>query len=431
MTFQFDYPGNPYYLSTPATIDISFHSISPTPSPILFTITPSTLPNGINFNSLTGSLYGTSFFSSISPLRTYTIDASYATAVATTTLTFSIDFIPIFSYPSYPLPSSPFILEQFRPITIFPDYLLSNTVGISYALLPGSLPTLTDLSLNLNSTNGVISGIPDISSNFTTYVIRATNNNIIYDATLTISVQSLPTVNYAQSTYILTQNIPVSILPLSTQTQSNVTYAISGCLLPFGMEFNTVTGEISGSPSILSTFRSYTITVTNVIGSSSTIVILNVIKTILAPLVVADNFSSNTLITDPILAMRRKAEILKYKNNSASLTKKQSYARLASGQGLYYAKRAWGTQGDAFTNPNVGNLPQVGNIIICNTGIVCSPTSSSDVPGPVMNLCYNPAVPLVGYTQPNRVKTNVGFKWPLQAWRTGDNGFPVGKAGSG
>jgi len=129
--------------------------------------------------------------------------------------------------------------------------------------------------------------------------------------------------------------------------------------------------------------------------------------------------------------MRRKAEIFKYKKNSANLTKQQRYALFAKGNGPS-TKRAWGTQGDAYTNPNVNNLEQVGDTFVCNTNsIICSPTTSCDVPGPVMNLCYNPAIPLIGYNQPNRFRTNIGFKWPQRSWQEGDNGFPIGKAGSG
>jgi hypothetical protein len=52
------------------------------------------------------------------------------------------------------------------------------------------------------------------------------------------------------------------------------------------------------------------------------------------------------------------------------------------------------------------------------------------VPGPIMNLCYNPAIPLVGYVAPNRKKVNIGFKWPQKAWTIGDMGFPIGKSGT-
>ena len=96
------------------------------------------------------------------------------------------------------------------------------------------------------------------------------------------------------------------------------------------------------------------------------------------------------------------------------------------------AKRTWATQSDTYTDPNTSELQLVGNTLICNTNpIICAPTSSSDVPGPIMQLCYNPSAPLVGYNPPNRVKVNIGFKWPQESWQPGDNGFPRGKAGRG
>ena len=131
------------------------------------------------------------------------------------------------------------------------------------------------------------------------------------------------------------------------------------------------------------------------------------------------------------MAMRRKAEILKYKNNSANLTKQQYLSLLVQGKGPY-AKRAWANQNDLGSNPNISTLNAQGNTIICNSnGVVCAPTSASDVPGPITVLCYDPTVPLIGYGQPNRTRVNIVFKWPERGWQLGDMGFPVGKAGSG
>jgi hypothetical protein len=420
--FSFNYPLPEYNLATSDVVDISCIIVN-LPVDTTFFINPS-LPIDLLFNPSNGTIYGTTTFSSISPATTYIVDASYDIAVLSTSITISVNFLPVFNYPL-----TPYILPTSSNNTIIPVYLISNTQGITYTLI--SSPPLSDIGLNLNTSNAVISGLTLASSTVKTYIIRANNNGIIYDASLNISVENPPTISYPQSIYNLTQGIPVNILPVSTEPYSNVTYYLEGCALPFGLSFDSTNGEISGTPTILTTYRQYEITIRNTIGLATTILTLNVIRTFLAPPVVADNFSSNTFLTDPVIAMRRKAEVLNYKKNSSNITKQQYYALLAKGNGPA-AKRSWGNQGNANTNPNVNELPQVGNTMFCNTNpIICAPTSSSDVPGPVMQLCYNPAVPVVGYNQPNRFRVNIGFKWPEESWKPGDNGFPRGKAGSG
>ena len=435
--FSFTYPLSPYNLPTnaPVQIDPSFNT--PPSTLTLFSILPSTLPNGLSFDPNNAIILGTTLFSSLSPPIIYTVTATENNIViATTTLTISVSFAPQFSYPY-----SPYILQENIATTpsssIYPIYFISNLTGTTYSEVSTSYPTLADASLNLNTTTGVISGTPMLAFPIKTFIIRAINNNIPYEASLTISVQPIPTINYPQEAYKLTQEVPVSILPVN-QNQFNVSYSIIGCSyipttynLPVGLVFNTTTGEISGTPTMLFPPSTYIVTITNLIGSSETTITLNVIKEFLAPPMVADNFSSNTFLTNPTIEMRRKAEILKYKKNSANLTKQQQYALLAQNKGPY-TPRSFGNQGPTNTNPNIGNFPQVGNSLICNSNqTICAPTSSSDVPGPVMNLCYNPAVPLVGYNPPNKFRVDIGFKWPFRSWQRGDNGFPVGKEGRG
>jgi hypothetical protein len=421
--FSFNYPQSVYNLGTPQVIDISCIIINK-PLNTTFYITPSNLPSGLIFNNTNGTIYGATSFSSLSQPVTYIVDASYSTAVLSTSIIISVNFLPVFNYPE-----SPYILQRLNSVTITPAYLISNTQGIIYELI--SSPSLNNIGLSLNSSNGTITGIPDISSNVITYTIRANNFGIIYDTSLNISIENPPKITYPQSTYILTQGLQVNILPIITDVYSNFKYEIDGCILPLGLFFDSATAEISGIPTILTTYRNYNITIRNSNGSDTFSLSLNVIKTFLAPPVIADNFSSNTFLTDPVIAMRRKAEILNYKKNSSNLTKQQYFALLAKGNGPA-AKRAWATQSDTYTDPNTSELQLVGNTLICNTNpIICSPTSSSDVPGPIMQLCYNPSAPLVGYNPPNRVKVNIGFKWPQESWQPGDNGFPRGKAGRG
>jgi hypothetical protein len=433
MSFLFSYSSSPYYLSTAQIVDITRDIITgPEPTPILYKLTPSILPVGLQFNTSNGQITGTTNFTSIIPLTNYNVDASYNTAVASATFSLSVNFTPVFYYQN-PITnfSNIYLLTEnlYTDPIITPNYLISNSPSITYTLIAPNSDALADISLNLDSKTGIISGTPNKLVNPTIYTIQANNSGIFYDTTLIISVQNIPIIVYDNKVYTLTQNIPVNILPID-RSLYNVTYSISGCDLPFGLTFNTATGEITGIPTILTTFRTYEITVTNSIGYSTTSLTLNVIKEFLAPSVEADNFSSNTFLTNPVVAMRRKAEILQYKNNSSNLTKQQYLSLLAKGNGPH-AKRAWGNQGNTNTNPNFNNFPQSGNTLICNTGIICSPTSSSDVPGPVINLCYNTNISAVGYNMPNKKRVDIGFKWPQKAWSPGDNGFPIGKAGSG
>jgi len=129
------------------------------------------------------------------------------------------------------------------------------------------------------------------------------------------------------------------------------------------------------------------------------------------------------------LNMRRKAEILKYKANSAQLTKKQKWAQIVHGGGPL-AKKVWATQNALGSNPNIENLPLVGNVLQCNGSplVQCSPSTACDVPGPTTQLCDDPNVPLTNYIV-QRTYLAGGTKFPQTCWAPGDNGFPVGKAG--
>lgn len=105
----------------------------------------------------------------------------------------------------------------------------------------------------------------------------------------------------------------------------------------------------------------------------------------------------NTNFTNDELNMRRKAEILKYNKNSSKLTKKQQWSRINRGFSSN-KKKVWATQSQTSINSNVYNLKRINNTLICDKNIVnCSKTSNSDVPGKIMNLCYNKKVPLTRY----------------------------------
>lgn len=84
----------------------------------------------------------------------------------------------------------------------------------------------------------------------------------------------------------------------------------------------------------------------------------------------------STLSTFAALQMRRKAEVLQYKNNATVTiaTKKQKYVSLAKG-----------------TN----QLKSISSRICPDNIYLCRPSTASNVPGPTIKLCYDPSVNLI------------------------------------
>ena len=95
----------------------------------------------------------------------------------------------------------------------------------------------------------------------------------------------------------------------------------------------------------------------------------------------------NGTVTQSQLDMRRKAEILKYnKSSNGKLTKKQSWTQTVAGnlQRRTYSNTVLKTIANGGSCPDLSTLP--------------TPTSSCDVPGPVMILQYDPSITLYNYS---------------------------------
>jgi len=125
-----------------------------------------------------------------------------------------------------------------------------------------------------------------------------------------------------------------------------------------------------------------------------------------------NNSATISPLTALEIATNNKGNILQYKKNSSNLTKRQIYTQIAKGK---WTNRTttWATQSDTYTNPNTNGLTQVNNTLLCyGRGVLCKPTSNSDIPGPIMNLCYNDTQQT--YYPKTRVTYLAGSnKWPV------------------
>ena len=101
------------------------------------------------------------------------------------------------------------------------------------------------------------------------------------------------------------------------------------------------------------------------------------------------------------LQMRRKAEVLQHKKNSANLTKKQRWSQIS--RGFSQKKQAWASQSDIYTNPNIQNLQEVPGAFILrcpatnpNEQVIHYPPGASDVPGKGPSLYLDKRIPAWG-----------------------------------
>ena len=147
--------------------------------------------------------------------------------------------------------------------------------------------------------------------------------------------------------------------------------------------------------------------------------------------------------------MLLKGNVLQYKKNSSNLTKQQRYSQIAKGLWTNRTK-SWASQSETSTNPNTSSLLRVnyeiiplinqiidpfgckidflkdggtlvGNTVVnpCTGEVIkktfvtpCNLTSASDVPGPIMPLCWDNRVQ-TWYPRTNLTMNNSGDKWPV------------------
>ncbi|MFD2529257.1 MBG domain-containing protein, partial [Polaribacter marinaquae] len=223
-----------------------------------FTVQGTPLPAGLMLNAQTGAISGTPTV--IVGSTSYTIRGSNSAGFVDGTIQLIInDAPPIISYSD--------------PVTVTKGVLMTpllptNTGGETTRF---SLATALPQGLSFNTSTGEISGTPTVLSPAATYTITAENlfGTSDYDLTLAVVDVAPSNFTYPQNSIIATKNGVINSMTPTASGGAIVSYTISP-ELPAGILFNTLTGEVSGTPTVLSENTTYTVTATNTGGSTST-----------------------------------------------------------------------------------------------------------------------------------------------------------------
>jgi hypothetical protein len=139
---------------------------------------------------------------------------------------------------------------------------VTGTVA-SYSVSP-ALPA----GITINAANGQISGTPTVVTAQASYTITASNvsGSTTFALSLTVNPAAPTALSYASpQTYFVGQAI-TALVPSVTGAVSSYTVLPS---LPVGLVLNATSGQISGTPTVITAQASYVVTARNVSGSAT------------------------------------------------------------------------------------------------------------------------------------------------------------------
>ena len=246
-------PGAPVVTSNTAagTVGTAFsYTITATNTPTSYTASP--IPAGLSFNTTTGVLSGTP-----TTAATTTISISATNVGGTGNGTVVVTINPAVAPPSAPIITS--------------NGSVTGAVGspFTYTITATNSPTsygaaVLPAGLTINTTTGVITGVPTIGGVFTV-TITATNaggsaNNILR---ITISTPAAPVITSDTSiTVNEKESFEYDIVAENTPTS----YAAVG--LPEGLTIDPTTGIITGKPTVPGSYK-VTLEATNAVGTGT------------------------------------------------------------------------------------------------------------------------------------------------------------------
>jgi len=181
-----------------------------------------------------------------------------------------IDTVPAISYKHA-------FIAGLQGRVLAPDSIVSTGSAITnYALSGGStLPA----GISLDAVTGVISGTPSALVVTQSDTVLGSNFSGTARAVVTFqNADTLPVISYKRGSIIGTKNVAILADTIVLSDSAAVTsYALSsGSSLPAGISLNSVTGVISGTPTVTFVLKSDTVIATGPGGTGKAIVAVNV-----------------------------------------------------------------------------------------------------------------------------------------------------------
>ena len=158
-------------------------------------------------------------------------------------------------------PNNTLLIDLNKPFNLVPKTFPQNG---TFTILTGSLPT----GLALDPVTGVIEGTPSQTITDMQVIIKGCVNEKCEEAVMVFTVASLlRSFSYGKSGFKINSDLKFSVKPVMEGEASS--FAITSGKLPHGLELNTETGEISGTPMQASELMEVEITASNAFGSLS------------------------------------------------------------------------------------------------------------------------------------------------------------------
>ena len=226
------------------------------------------LINGLSFASATGTISGTP--SATATLQAYTITATNITGSDSATVKISVSQIT--SKPS--IADITATQSYFVDVAIISPITFTNTGGVTQECASSGLPAGLNVSVSGNSC--AISGTPQQISSATAYTIIATNSQGSDTAIININIDpATPSITISVNSFTATVGVAITDITVTNTGGTAALYAISQPLSA-GLSFSTATGTISGIPNATASTIIYTITASNVTGSDSATISIEV-----------------------------------------------------------------------------------------------------------------------------------------------------------